>query len=47
MTETVPVPVPVEPFGGTSCVPDKVVTVKHVGVGVGVFVFVGVGSAYV
>jgi hypothetical protein len=52
---TVPVPVAVELFGGTSCAPVSAVTAKQggigvgeaVGVDVGVAVGVGVGSAHV
>ena len=43
---TVPMPVPGEEFGGTSCAPDNVTVVVHVGptvgVAVAVAVFVGV-----
>lgn len=41
-SETVPTPVELEPFGGTSCAPVNVDIVKQVGVGVGVGVLVGV-----
>lgn len=39
-----PVPVPAEPFGGTSCEPINIVVVKQVGVTVGVEVAVAVAA---
>ena len=39
---TVPMPVPGEAFGGTSCAPDNVTVVVHVGPAVGVAVAVAV-----
>ena len=42
MTEIVPVPVPSEPFGGTSCEPESVTCVVQVGETVGVAVAVAV-----
>lgn len=45
LSETVPVPVPSEALGGTSCVPDKVTVVVQVGPAVGVAVAVAVAVA--